>query len=315
MDRLDVLILRELMQARTIWPGKPGLPSSYRSIARSVGTSPGTVRNRIREMSRIGFFQGSAVYPNLNLIGLRAGSYAIEVAASLRKSEVIRELARIDQVVTAQDFRGNLLGLGLVYATEEERTSLLAYIDRLARSRPGIFSRVNHPPFTGSLTVAEGRLVSRLVAGGFRSYAQLARELEVSDRTLKRRIAKIVGTGAVLSFPRLEYRAVVGGVLAELLVSFLDPRSKSAAVSQILTRVEPWLIYAGVWEEFDAYRLVLPNVSIAPELAEEVGRIEGVGAARVEFVDRVIVRLHALRKYVDRSVEAQRAGDPRTNAA
>ena len=309
MDPLDIRIVRQLSQSGTVWPATPGLPESYRAIGRAIGVSPGTVRNRVREMSRTGFLQGTSVYPNVNLLGLRSGSYAIEISPSLRKRDVLEELGKVDGAVFFENFRGNELGIGLAYADERDLEETLGRIDRIARCARGSFSRVQHPPVSGVPKVPEWRLLSRLMASGFASYGQLAREQGVSVRTLKRRIANLQRTGAMLSFPKLDYRAVVGGVTAELFVFFADPAAKSAAESRILARLEDWLIYAGIWEEFDDYRLVLPNSSIAPELADEVRRFEGVRFARIEFVDSVIDVLGILRRLVERHAESARGAD------
>ncbi|HEV2317472.1 MAG TPA: hypothetical protein VGV89_07865 [Thermoplasmata archaeon] len=299
MDRLDIRILRELFQGQTIWPARPGLLASYRQVARSLGASPGTVRNRIQRWIRSGFLQGHAVYVNPKLLGLLSGSYAIEVSPALRKRDVIEALGELDGVVFFENFRGNLLGLGVTYRDEASLAVLLDRVDQIARSERGVFSRVQHPPLAIVLTRPEWALISRLMSGDFQTYPQLARELRISVRTLKRRAARLARSGAVLSYPRIDYRALEGGVTAELLLSFASPDTRPSAERTVRERLDDWSIFAGVWEEFDIFRLILPNVTIASELAEEVGRIEGVRFARLEFVDGLIDRFEKLRSHLD----------------
>jgi DNA-binding Lrp family transcriptional regulator len=305
MDQLDIRILRELMQGRTLWPARPGLTSSYRFLAKQLGVSPGTVRNRIVEMNRTGVLNGTGIYPNVNLLDLRSGSYTIEVAEDLRKSDVLDRLATVDGVVFFENFRGRLLGMGLTYPEEEKLDALLDRIDRVAHANRGSFTRVRHPPFSGTLLAAEWELLDRLLTGTFRTYTQLGRELRISPRTLNRRLRKLVESGAVLTFPRIDLHALRGGVAADLLVSYADPSTKAESQRRIRARVDDWLFFAGVWEEFEVYRLILPNVGVATELGEEVARLPGIRTHRVELLDSLIDRLDRLRPYV-----ARREGRP-----
>jgi len=315
VDHLDIRILRHLLQAQTVWPARPGLIASNRQIAQSLRVSPGTVRNRIKEMIRTGFLNGFQVYANPNILGLLSGSYAIEVSTTIPKREVLRLLAKTDGVVFFENFRGALLGLGLTYSSPVTLRKVLSRINEVARCPPGVFSRVEHPPATGPLTATEWKLVGRLMAGELVTYQHLAQELGCSVRTLKRRIARLVRTGAILTFPRMDYRAMSGGVAAELLVTFSDASLKTHAETEIQHRIEDWMIYAGIWGEFDIYRLILPNVSIVNELAEQLGRIEGVRFVRAELVDGLVPNFDALLPYVTRRAAGSRKETETVHAA
>jgi len=310
MDQLDIRILRELNQAYTVWPGRPGLFSSYREIAQKLRVSPGTVRNRIREMARTGFLNGTSVYPNPTLLGLESGSHAIEIGAGVRKEDVLRRLGALPGVVFLENLRGNLLGIGFVYEPSTNLRALLDRFERVAHAAPGMFSHVRQPTPSSGLTLAEWRLVSRLMSGTVRSYLQLAHELQVSTRTLKRRIRRLTGSGAMFTFPLLELRALSGGVTTELLISY-SPESPEVR-TRALQRLDDWLIFAGVWDEFDIYRLILPNVTLAGDLAKEVAGWDGVRFARVELVEGLINQLTALRPYVLREIAALEAKAKRT---
>ena len=308
MDRLDIRILRELTQAHTVWPARPGFVPSYRFVARRIGASPGTVRNRVREMIRTGFLLRISAYANPNLLGLGSGSYAVEVSSGRSKADVMEKIAQLGGVVFFEDFRGPLLGMALTFSDSRDLERKLARIDQISGSSRGLFSRVEHPPAPGRLTRSEWALVGRLMAGNFRTYEQLAREFRVSSRTIKRRLARLAENGAILTFPRMDYRALVGGVTAELIVAFEDRATKAEAEGRILHLLDDWMIYAGVWEEFEIFRLILPNVSKASEVAERVGHLDGIRFARVEFVERLVDHLDALRPFVEQRVsESSRA--------
>ena len=153
------------------------------------------------------------------------------------------------------------------------------------------------------------------MAGDQRGYAQLARELKVSVRTVKRRLARLVRIGAIFTFPRMDYRKISGGVTAELLVTFRDPATKGEVEPRNPPALKDHLTFVGNWEACDMFRLILPNVALLDYLVKEVERVPGVRAVRGELVDEVIDRFQALRPYLDRHLDASRARRPPAHAA
>ena len=309
MDNLDVRILRELTQANTVVPASPALRTSYRNIARATKVSPGTVRNRLRRMCGSGVLTGSSVDANPNLLGLEAGAYALEVSPRHRKQHVVDRLRALEGVFFIQNFRGTLLGTAFVYENEAARQRTISQMHRAAGASRGNFSRVVYPPCDLEPSPPEWRLVARLMRGGFPTFAALARELNTSVRTIKRRVARLVKAHAILSVPTMDYRALTGCVPADLIVSFASPGNRPEAEREILGLVSDRMIFAGVWAGFGMYSLILPKVSTATQVADQVARLPGVAMARIEFVDEHIDQVRDLLKYVDRRL-AERPHQP-----
>ena len=285
LDKLDITILRELTQAQTVLPGRPGLSSSYREVARKIGFSAGTVRNRINSMYSSGVLIGSSVYPNPNFLGLKAGAFAIDSSPLVSKSDVVDGIRSIDGVYFIQNFHGAYIGIAFVYQDEESLSNKLASFRKATGAEDGMFTRVVYPPCRDTLTVPEWKLVASLTRGRFQNYDKLARELNISVRTLKRRLSRITAVGAILSVPNMDYTAISGGVPADLIVSFADLNTRSETERRIIEVVKDYTIYAGVWESFGMYSMILPKVVTATQIANKVRRAPGVKMARVEIVD------------------------------
>ena len=300
MDDLDIRILRELTQANGVVPARPSLRTSYRNIARATRASPGTIRNRIQRMVASGVLTGSSVYANPNLLGLGAGAYAFEASSRRRKQEAVERLRAIGEILFVQNFRGSLLGTAFVYENEAARTQTISRMHQATGATRGIFSRVIYPPCDLELSPSEWRMVSRLMRDGFPSYSALARDLHTSVRTVKRRVAKLVDSHAILSVPTMDYRALTGCVPADLIVSFASPSDRPEAEREILRLVSDRMIFAGIWQDFGMYSLILPKVSTASQVADHVTRLPGVAMARIELVEEHIDQARGLLKYVER---------------
>jgi hypothetical protein len=102
---------------------------------------------------------------------------------------------------------------------------------------------------------------------------------------------------AILSGPTLDYKAISGANPANLVVAFDDSTSKERSDKVILQLVDDYMVFAGVGEKFVVYNLVLPKMGMATDLANSVGRIEGIELARAELVDEHIDLTKGLENY------------------
>jgi DNA-binding Lrp family transcriptional regulator len=284
LDRIDIVILRELAQAQTVLPARPGLRASNRKIAASVGVSAGTVRNRLRRLAASGVLTGTSVYPNPNLLGLSSAAYALDVAPQRNKREVVERLRQIDGVLFLQNFRGSLVGMLFVYPEGESMEGYLDRFDAIAGAQRGVAGHVQFPPIPTALTRPDRALISRVMQERFATYQELADDLHMSVRTVKRRLGRLATGYALLSMPTLNYGAIGGDVPANLIATF-EPELRSAANDGLLQLVGDHLIFAGVSSELGVYNLILPNAVLGGKLAERAAHVPGVKSVRAELVD------------------------------
>jgi DNA-binding Lrp family transcriptional regulator len=299
LDRLDVAILRELTQAQLVLPGRPGVGPSTREVSRKLGLPPGTVRYRMKRMYTSGIIRGSSVFPNPNLLGVKAGAFTVDVSPLMRKAEVVDKLKQVEGVGFIHDFIGTLLWAVFMYDGEKDLQSKLAQMKEAVGS-PGFCSSIPYPPCTVALTQPEAELVLRLLKRGFDSYPRLAKEMGVSVRTLQRRISKLVREGAVLSLPKVDYHAMSGSVPADLVVLFKDNEAARSSQSTILPIVGEYVILAALWDVIGMCSLVLPDVAAVTRIAESVRQVNGVSMARVEIVKDHIDQVVTLEGYLRR---------------
>jgi DNA-binding Lrp family transcriptional regulator len=280
-------------------PAKVGLRSSYRGIARRLGVSPNTVRDRMAKMYASGILGGTSVYVNPSLLALSGGAYAVDVSPELSKEKMLDRIKSMDDLLFIHNFRGSLIGIAFAYADEKDLMKKLAAFNKLVSSKNGgILTRTQYPRCTAELTDPEWKLISRLTERPFRTYTELARELRVSVRTLKRMMNKIVEEGAVLSVPKLDYRAITGGVPADLIVVFGELGAREEAEKRIMNLVNDYMIFIGYGDVYVVYNLVVPKMSMATELALAIKRIEGVKDVRAELVDEHIDITNSLRSRI-----------------
>ena len=128
-----------------------------------------------------------------------------------------------------------------------------------------------------SLTAAKWKIISRLVPGKYPSLKELAKDLEVSDRTLNRLVSRLRDANAIFTVPVLDLMAIEGGIPADLVIFFSSPETRRQVEAKILAKIEDYMFYAGIWKKEGLYNLIIPNAAAATEMYEKVAKIEGVG--------------------------------------
>jgi DNA-binding Lrp family transcriptional regulator len=289
LDKLDVAIIRELAQIVPILPTRPGFAPSYRQISKKLRIPLGTVRNRINTMYKSGILRGSDIFPNPNLVDLKAAAYTVEIVDASRRSEAFQKMKLVEGVVGAHNFFNNKAWVVFLYKDEaelERKYSLLREI-----SGPGgVLSKVPYPPCPDSYTKSDAELILRLSKNGIESYGKLKRDLRVSERTLKRRISRLVRQNMILSLPRVDYSAMAGCVPADLIVFFKDEKARVEAVPKLLDLVMDHVLLAVLFDTVGMCSLVFPKVASTSELAEKVRQVNGVREAWVEIVSEHITK-------------------------
>ncbi len=281
---------------------RPGVRTSFRAIARELAVSEGTVRNRIEKMRASGFLRGSTVIPNPGLLGISHGAYTLEASSSLPKQGVIERLRLIDGVWIIQDYHSGLVGIAFAFESEQSLQRKLELFKLIAGSKDGFFSRIPLPPCTTELTGRDWELIQILAREGAKTFRELANGLRVSTRTLKRKMSNLMSAGAMFSFLNFDYGAIEAGVPADLAVICTTPQARAEAEDMVLQIVDDFWFYAGRWERFGLYNLIIPNALTATRIAKKVGLIDGVELARVDLVDEHIDRSEILSDYITRNL-------------
>lgn len=291
-------IIRELTQSGLVLPSRQGFAPSYRQMSKKLGIPFGTIRNRINSMYKSGVLKGSLLYPNPNLFNLRARAYTFDVSPALNKEEVFKKLKLMEGVFSGHNFVGSKAWIVFFHKDEQDFERKLRLFKEIVGS-DGIDSNLPFPPCPSSFSRSEGQLMLDLSRNGLTSYAQLARKLKISQRSLKRRIAKVVKDNMILSTPRIDYTSIAGSVPADLLI-FFGNHDRAIAEQNALDIVKDYVIFAALFDAVGMCSLVLPRVAQVSEIVTLIKQIEGISEARVEIVHEHIFQSEILAEYLEK---------------
>ncbi len=254
---LDLEILRLMYRGRpdSLSGIDPRLNASR--ISKSLSTNRSRISSRMRTWVKSGFLIKYAVWLNPSLFGYRGCWTGVRTARAGYKTEVIRRLGLIDGVISATEFLGTNISIGVIAQdlhSLRQRLELiggLSGVEEVGKPEYWLSNPVHH-----KLTPVELRLVKALRANPTSSLNEAARSVKVSIRTLSKKYTNLIENSIVWFQPVMDYRAIAGTVLT------FAARLKNSLDADVLTK------HLGI-----RYPLVL-------RLNNEQGMLAGPGTTR-----------------------------------
>lgn len=222
------------------------------NVAREVGTSVVTAKERIARMEEIGVIAGYQVYPNFRHLDLGARGYFFRVRSEGRKREAVREMSGLAGLLELHDFLGNGVCADFAFEGAKELAAKLAFLSRHSGDRnPRRFYDRHMPAVRRRLSVLDWRILQALRGRARRPLAEVSEAVGVSGRTVKRRYEAMAREGSFFVVPMLNPAKAEGLILFELLFYLREP-AKAATINAILGAFDERRVYT--------YRPVSPEM-------------------------------------------------------
>ena len=293
MDRLDLRILRELIQGQATSPLDPNFRKSYRTIARVVGVDEHTVRNRVKRFHETGFIQDWRCVVNPRLGGAGAVAAWFDVPPGIPKGDLVEQLRLVPDVYLVVRFLGSLMSVVFLVRTEASARSRLELLRRMSKAERVNAGRDPFPPCGDALSEADRKILQSLSRHPRRPYAAISKDVGLSSRTVKRKLDRLSQQGVVFAFPSLNPKALTGSAMAAVMVTYPSDR-KEALDREIAIRLDPYLWHVFHMFPFEPgdvvpchFNVMLPNPAVIAEIRRWLRRLEGLGSARVELFEEV----------------------------
>lgn len=297
LDTTDLAILRELTHPTTFqWDVRV----SYAEVGRRVSLDEETVRARVKRMQEDGVIQGWRVMVNPGLLGRTVSRLVINAADDAAKERLLQALLAMDGVFLVFEFYGP--SLGAVIACESGR-ALERHLDLLRLLGGEVTtSPLTYPSPTVELTPQDWRIVQALRRDVRRAYGELAAELGLSERTVRRRVERMTEGKALILQATLDQTRVHGIVAAMFTVAHKDPAARGTVDAYL--RKLPSVIFQ--WYEGPVSRVSLgrPNVSELDALRRDLAALPGVAHVRMD----IQLRMLPSEGWMDDAIEARAKG-------
>jgi DNA-binding Lrp family transcriptional regulator len=292
--------MRELWGTPDIWNTK----KSYVEIAAKLGVDEETVRNRVKHLRDIGFLLGYRLVPNPVLFGLAFASVRIEFKDRESKQVAIPQLARIDGVINIGSTYDKSVLVTLLAKQNQDFTKLMVdlEVDSEVSWVPGLGLRMTK----FRMTRLDWEIVSLLLRDAERKLDEVARQLKVSTRTVKRRINLMMKEAAIFAMPMVDLRKTEG-ISYQLRVQS-EQGKKSEIERSIAAKIGNLVFRASDSQNGSVFGFTGANVAEGNEILEWVRKQPKVKSADLIITEKVVQVFDWLESEVQRQLTGQAVG-------
>ena len=188
MQRLDDLQIRIIKELTSPSSFRWDVRESYARIAEKLGVDEETVRRRVKRARESGFLKGWQLVLNPHLVGRESAGVQIEVDNEQRKNAVISQIEQLDGIVIVIDFHGRGLRVIFYHEGQEDLSEKIRLISSICGRKEIVLWRGGFPPCSLKLKRTDWEIMKALRNNPRRSPSEVAEEVGVSTRTVKRRL-------------------------------------------------------------------------------------------------------------------------------
>jgi DNA-binding Lrp family transcriptional regulator len=287
--------MRELWGSPDVWNTK----KSYVEIARKLGVDEETVRNRIKHLRESGFLLGYRLVPNPALLGRTSSSVRIEFKDRESKEAAIPRIVRMDGVIN-------------IGSTYDKSVLVTLYVDesrdfsRLIEDM-GVEGQVSQVPGLGLRTTSfrmtrlDWEIVSLLLRDAERKLDEVAQQLKVSTRSVKRRLNMMMEDAAIFAMPIVDLRKTEG-ISYQLRVQ-TEPGKKSEVEKLVAAKIGNLVFQASDSKNWSIFGFTGANVAEGSEILEWVKGQSGVESASLNIAEKVVHAFDWLESEVAKRIE------------
>jgi DNA-binding Lrp family transcriptional regulator len=243
VDGTDIRILRVMgVRPYDRHPKDPELLRSPR-IARELGTTVNTVKDRVRQMEDDGVIAGYQVVPNFTHLGLSAGAHKFRILDESRKDEAVRVACALDGILEVHDFFGPSLCVDLAYRDAEDRKAKVQTLSEATGDvNPVRFYERDMPRVERALSALDWRILLALRWRAGRPLSEVADEMGVALRTVRRHYDRMSAEGSFFAIPLVDPSKAAGLFMFDLICE-LAPLGRREAIRALLRAFDERHVY------------------------------------------------------------------------
>jgi DNA-binding Lrp family transcriptional regulator len=272
--------MRELWGSPDIWNTK----KSYIEIAAKLGVDEETVRNRVKHLRDTGFLLGYRLVPNPVLLGRTFASLRIEFLDRDAKQAAIPKLARMDGIINIGSTYDKSALVTLLADRDQDFSKLVVGL--------GIDGEVSWVPGLGlrttkfRMTRLDWEIVSLLLRDAERKLDEIAKQLKVLTRTVKRRLNMMMKETAIFTMPMVDLRKTEG-ISYQLRVQS-EQGKKSEVEKSVIAKIGNVIFRASDSQNGSVFGFTGANIAEGNDILEWVKQQPAVKSATMTIAERVV---------------------------
>lgn len=269
MDTLDVAIFREAIHPRGNFQWN--VRESYRQLADALGVDEETARLRVKRLQEQGILRGWEIVLNPTVLGRVLLRLDLPPLPPARKEALLAQAPHLDGIRWVFDhFEGSVVLALFTDPVDVART--VALVESLAGVAPETW-QIPTPAAAVELTPLDWRILRALRRDPRRPYNEVAEELGVSAKTVKRRVERLMEGRACFLSGVVDFAAARGVIPVEIAVPHA-PGEDPAPVHALLRSLEN-RIFERLTPHMSAVSVIAFSMVEVEEIKRRVRQVAG----------------------------------------
>jgi DNA-binding Lrp family transcriptional regulator len=285
---LKLRILRELASPRTTFASY--LRPTYSSVAKKLGVDEETIRLNVRQAQRDGTIVGWFSDINPNILGQETTTVILEVDDASKKDSLIKQIKLIPGALQIVDFYGRPLRIDFYHENDAEKERKMGLIKSICGDKNPIYWQRGFSSINGKLKKTDWQILKALRRDSMQNNAEIAEEVGVSPRTVKRRLTFLVEENVVYVRPVGEIKQFPGHVYFFLLNN-INEKKKRELDGIVLSRLGK-AVYADTRnKQYSIFSAVFKNMGEADETFRWIKSLDGAEDTKM-FLEQQIIHVY-----------------------
>jgi len=275
--------MREISSSPSQWNAR----RSYTEVARKLGVDEETVRNRLKMMREMGLLVGWRLIVNARLLAMEASNLVLEFDDPESKETAAARIRGADGVVLIQSFFGKALQVTFFHPSEKDSgggASDETVASRTTGAKVAARWKVNLPRCEHKPREIDWRIIGLMLRNAERRFPEIAQDLKVSTRTVKRRVNLMMGSSAFFVQPELDFKKAVGVLPCQLLIQ-CAPEKKREIDDLVVSKFERIVFRLTNSDTHSIFTILCANVAEMKEILKWARSQRGVTLARTDITE------------------------------
>lgn len=294
-DDLDVRLMREFLSPGSFrWDVR----ESYSNIAKKLSVDEETVRKRLKRAQLAGVLEGFHLIPNPHLFRLESNVVELDVGSEAKKPEIVSQIALLEGVVLIVDFHGSRLRVAVYCESDGALARKVQLIGSISASKEETHWMEGFPPCDFKMSKTDWLILRSLRREAKKRLIDVAEEVRISTRTVKRRFERMIESNAFYLMPITSYEKSAV-VLCSYTVDCPNAQLKKGADSAIKSLLHRVIFSNVSARRYSVFSVLCNNFGEAEESRKEISKVKGVESVKMGVVRKV----HYLPEWLDEQIE------------
>ena len=289
MDELDIRIFRALVFEAAVAPSVSQVRASLASIANRLKIDDATVNYRYRRMLKSGTMSGWQLIVNPSYFGCGIMDLLLDVEPESGKEDMLRKLRLLREVIGIGDFYGKAVKVIAICGGEESRSRTINLVSRITNAESATQVRWALPPSrTDRFTETDIAIIRSLSEDARKSFVEVAKELRLSARTVRKRATRLRSENAVFTLPSMNLGGTPGLIPAVLTYRYANLGTKGVVDRAMLSRFDSSYLWGEFSDPDSGWIMLAASAMLDVQQALKWSKsLPGIVGARVDILTRI----------------------------